>query len=391
MLDDIIAASFTVAKLLNDKQEQQQAQDTNKRRNSARRLKSRLGRFVAYNRTLCDTQHHHHSSDHPSPLNNKNPFQSGENSNFNESNNNNNVAAVKPASWFSKCLYSLRVKPLPTPRLITSKDPIFEYPSLTRGLKRRAKDETNLRQLSEQAVQARQSQNRERINHVYNKMCEIAYGKGVTPQEREDALVNMVVQDGHKKFFQGRGYVEIGAGHGQWARALAEEHGQRYNASSSSSLDNNNNNAEEFVLAFDNQSALPLNTGVYHAYTKPAHSYFYPNVRQNTTTNDALVQGTGRILLMVYPGPGNMAHEALVSYTALNQDLQDDVIVVYVGEGRSGANANDAFFDLLQSGDWILVKELEVLPPLGGKGYEKMFVFKLSRTTETDSSSSSSS
>jgi hypothetical protein len=44
-------------------------------------------------------------------------------------------------------------------------------------------------------------------------------------------------------------------------------------------------------------------------------------------------------------------------------------------EGRDEANADDAFFDLVESGDWIYV---EVLPAesFGEKGFEKLYVLK---------------
>ena len=52
-------------------------------------------------------------------------------------------------------------------------------------------------------------------------------------------------------------------------------------------------------------------------------------------------------------------------------------LVIYVGEGRDGANGDDEFFDLLtKTGEWILVKEMDVLRPPGNKGYEQLFILQ---------------
>eukprot|EP00540_Astrosyne_radiata_P006207 CAMPEP_0116857480 /NCGR_PEP_ID=MMETSP0418-20121206/20572_1 /TAXON_ID=1158023 /ORGANISM="Astrosyne radiata, Strain 13vi08-1A" /LENGTH=78 /DNA_ID=CAMNT_0004491159 /DNA_START=114 /DNA_END=350 /DNA_ORIENTATION=+ len=53
--------------------------------------------------------------------------------------------------------------------------------------------------------------------------------------------------------------------------------------------------------------------------------------------------------------------------------LENDTIV-YVGEGRGGANANDAFFDYLEQEGWILMKILNVKAP--PKGYEQLYLLK---------------
>eukprot|EP00586_Coscinodiscus_wailesii_P016196 CAMPEP_0172513856 /NCGR_PEP_ID=MMETSP1066-20121228/256026_1 /TAXON_ID=671091 /ORGANISM="Coscinodiscus wailesii, Strain CCMP2513" /LENGTH=62 /DNA_ID=CAMNT_0013294299 /DNA_START=188 /DNA_END=372 /DNA_ORIENTATION=- len=62
-----------------------------------------------------------------------------------------------------------------------------------------------------------------------------------------------------------------------------------------------------------------------------------------------------------------MAVEAVKEY--VNVDPARNDMVVYVGEGRGGANANDAFFEFLEgSGDWVLVHMSELEEKLGDKG-----------------------
>lgn len=46
--------------------------------------------------------------------------------------------------------------------------------------------------------------------------------------------------------------------------------------------------------------------------------------------------------------------------------------LVYVGEGRGGANADDGLFDLLEGEGWRVVKFCDI-GVKGGKGYEKAF------------------
>ena len=79
--------------------------------------------------------------------------------------------------------------------------------------------------------------------------------------------------------------------------------------------------------------------------------------------------------------------EAYVNSSPAYRGSQQNETVVYVGEGRGGANANDAFFDYLlgcnneedgnkEGSGWILEKVMNVQKSPGGKGYEKMFIFK---------------
>jgi hypothetical protein len=97
----------------------------------------------------------------------------------------------------------------------------------------------------------------------------------------------------------------------------------------------------------------------------------------------------GRVLMLVYPPPGDMANNCLQLYLdtpsatpqqqpnheSHNNTTNNDILI-YVGEGRGGANGNDAFFDCLEDGEWILLHEIPVQRPPGNKGYEKLFVLQ---------------
>jgi len=75
-----------------------------------------------------------------------------------------------------------------------------------------------------------------------------------------------------------------------------------------------------------------------------------------------------RALLLVYPPPGDMAARALAAYAG--------PAVVYVGEGRGGANASDAFLDALEDGArWRLRERVDALAQFPGS-YEVMYVFE---------------
>ena len=79
-------------------------------------------------------------------------------------------------------------------------------------------------------------------------------------------------------------------------------------------------------------------------------------------------RGEGRSLLLVYPGPGRMAAEALDTYVATGGE-----VLVYVGEGRGGANADADFFDALAA-EWSVVGHAPVVPFRGG--LERMVVLR---------------
>ncbi len=187
--------------------------------------------------------------------------------------------------------------------------------------------------------------------------------------------------------FASRGIIEVGAGNGQWARTLNDSF-------SNQTREKHNASAEwEFVIAYDNMEQIPLSPMVFHQNTLPAKKYFYNKIQQLSHV-EAVRESRGRALLLVYPPPGQMALETVHAY--LNAScghyggVQNDT-VVYVGEGRGGANADDAFFDFFLSCEkngkmkddggerqeyWVIEKVMDVHASPGGKGYEKLFVFR---------------
>ena len=302
----------------------------------------------------------------------------------------------KPLPRLKLLLYKSKLLPysyLPVPRLLTPNDPLFEYPEFKRGLRQRKKDEILVNKLlsSKELKEARETQNQKKLHSILDEMHTLLYGKGVTPQVREDFLIQNgctgytpAVLEYLVELGKDRGFVEIGAGNGQWARALTDCHVgycEKYEKSHS-----NDSKSWEFVTAYDNMEALPLSPQIYHARTKPAHRYFYPNVKHCESHTD-VVQGyasRGRILLLVFPPPAPMALETIKAYASA---YKENDTVVYVGEGRGGANGSDQMFDyFLGKNDhsdpevkWALVKVMDVKICPGGKGYEKMFVFKRAR------------
>jgi hypothetical protein len=100
----------------------------------------------------------------------------------------NTVAASVP-SKLRRTLAYFNLMELPTPRLLIPNDPVFSYPSLRRGLKQRRLDEMQLKSLEKEAMDAASTGDPNNIAKVVTKMCEIAYGKGVTPQDRQDFLI----------------------------------------------------------------------------------------------------------------------------------------------------------------------------------------------------------
>ena len=309
----------------------------------------------------------------------------------------------RPLSRFTLMLHASKLYPysyLRVPRLITPTDPLFSYPDMKRGIARRRNDEEKIKQIlsSPEVMAARQNNDQAAMNTILQQMNSVAYGKGVTAQMREDflmqygctgyteSIVQYLVDE-----FGSRGIVEVGAGNGQWARALSDH----YNAKQPE-LNNNNNTpkAWDVVLASDNMKQLPLSLKVYHKYTVPSKKYFFDKV-QRSSHIDAVQKSRGRALLLVYPPPGPMALQTVLAYLKASPDYHNakykNDTVVYVGEGRGGANADESFFDYFLSrnttdnngGDkeeeepqWILEKVMDVHTCPGGKGYEKMFVFQ---------------
>jgi len=131
----------------------------------------------------------------------------------------------------------------------------------------------------------------------------------------------------------------------------------------------------DFVLAYDDQSELPLDQQVFTKKTKVHHEFFYDKVKRcdsNFSNTLRHWECRGRVLLLVYPPPGKMALDAVEQY--ISASSKNDT-VIYIGEARGGANANDALFDHLERGDWALISVMDV-KPLGAKGYEKLYVLK---------------
>jgi hypothetical protein len=129
--------------------------------------------------------------------------------------------------------------------------------------------------------------------------------------------------------------VEIGAGAGQWARALT-----------SLGAD---------IAAYDDGFEIPQAVrGLSTEYVKPGGV----NALREESSQ-------GRALLLVYPPPGPMASEALRVYCGK--------VLLYVGEGRGGYNADNTFFDALEA-RWRVKAVLKLAPFRGG--FEKLYLLK---------------
>eukprot|EP00536_Pseudo-nitzschia_multiseries_P015547 jgi/Psemu1/299039/fgenesh1_pm.908_\ len=304
-----------------------------------------------------------------------------------------------PSLW-KRLLVSVGISSLPLPRLLTTDDPAFKIPA--RFLRKRHDDEERMRKvLTEEAPKLRGDPHLEtKMASLRKEIFELAYGKGVTAQMREDFLVRYGCTGFNNEILHRlitlcgtRGIVEVGAGHGQWQKALvdafnrddAERRSRTDTISGKKTLiqhDNKGNGRNfDFCLAYDNNSNLPLNTHIYNQYTQPHHDHFGTVQKVESKLHlDKILRSwacRGRALLMVYPPPGSMAANTLETYTGASSD--NDTLI-YVGEGRGGANADNAFFDSLENGEWILVDVLEVLRPPGDKGCEKLYILCKIRT-----------
>lgn len=219
---------------------------------------------------------------------------------------------------------------------------------------------------------------------------ETVYGPGVTLPDRQaflerygctgwtnevlEALMEIGGGGGFTSGGSGSGYVEIGAGNGQWARVLTDRYKQQQRLQQQHEFKTTKH--YDFVLAYDNGSSLPLRRALYHR-SRPEREHFYPHVWP-------LVAGTvaatvrqwpcrGRVLLLVYPPTqSDLALSAVQAYDAVAGHT-----IVYVGEGRGGANADAAFFDYLEdpARAWYLDRVMDVAS-FGSKGHEKMFVLR---------------
>lgn len=280
---------------------------------------------------------------------------------------------IPSPSWMGRSLSRLHLVSLPLPRMITPGDPAFNDGKLRQGIRQRQHDEEKLRMLQLDVQKAHGSGDPERIRQIFVKITEIAFGQGVTAQMREDFMARYGcagwtddVLDALVDLADSRGIVEIGAGHGQWARALTERYAR---------VGEGRSKAFDFVLAYDDMTELPLSTTIYHKRTQPANDFFFSKVLPCSNIASVLRQWScrGRVLMLVYPPPGNLALETIKSYVELGPENDT---VVYVGEGRGGATANDALFDFLEGGNWALIDVKDVLSQPGGKGFEKLFIFK---------------
>mmetsp|Transcript_13075 Transcript_13075/g.24220 ORF Transcript_13075/g.24220 Transcript_13075/m.24220 type:complete len:341 (-) Transcript_13075:76-1098(-) len=131
--------------------------------------------------------------------------------------------------------------------------------------------------------------------------------------------------------------VELGAGNGQWAEELA----------SAWKVD---------IVAYDNMSHLP----VHPDHVPKDHR---GNVLEGDETK--LKQHEDRALLLVCPPPTNMATQSLKYYKGST--------IIFVGEGRGGAHADDAFFNELER-NWKVVQVVDVDP--FPECYERCFILE---------------
>lgn len=154
--------------------------------------------------------------------------------------------------------------------------------------------------------------------------------------------------------------VEMGAGNGQWSRVLR---------SPPYSCD---------VLSFDDMSALPLNPSLYHNRTEPNNKYFDYKLRKGDEKIFHKKYGSqfemlrGRALMVVFPERGTTMRNFLEAWKSMSSENR---YLIYVGEGRGGANSDDSFFDEIEGGGWKLLTVKNV-KSFGTKGFEKLFVLE---------------
>eukprot|EP00934_Nitzschia_sp_Nitz4_P005133 Nitzschia sp. Nitz4//scaffold33_size148984//18599//19693//NITZ4_002912-RA/size148984-processed-gene-0.123-mRNA-1//1//CDS//3329548379//5123//frame0 len=287
------------------------------------------------------------------------------------------LSKASPPSWWRRNLLAPIGVPLPLPRLLTPNDPALRLAN--KHIKQRERDEQKMRELLEKAPSFQG--NPEKLKALGEELFEVTYGKGVTAQQREDFLLQYgctgwtdAVLESILDVCGSRGIVEMGAGHGQWARAISEAYLKQLSSSGHTKPKN-----FDFVLAYDDFSNLPLNTHIYNAYTQPHHDYFGQVTKLETKADMIRILRSwacrGRALLLVYPPPGSMAIDIVKTYVNAS-DTGDNDTVILVVEGRGGANGDEALYDYFGNGDWVLLKELKVRSPPGDKGYEKMLILQ---------------
>jgi hypothetical protein len=300
---------------------------------------------------------------------------------------------------FRKILFNLHLWSLPVPRLVQPHDP--DLVLSPRRIRQRNRDEAQVRQLQERILQAIQARDQDKLADLLRQTYTVLYGAPTStantnspkqscysPQDRQDFLQQYGCTGWTEEILlvlcelaRDRGIVEIGAGQGQWARTITERYNSLLASSESHSMTNKKTQKHfDVVLAYDDYSALPLNPEIYHKKTKAHQQYFFNSVQdcRNTPLSTILSSWTcrGRVLLLVYPHNNDMAVDALQAY--INADPLRNDTLVYVGEGRGGVNANDKFFDALESGDWILERTMPV-QVFGTKGYEQLYILRRQR------------
>ena len=137
--------------------------------------------------------------------------------------------------------------------------------------------------------------------------------------------------------------VEMGAGRGQWQRALTER-----------GVD---------VLAYDDGSAVP---GANEGRRGDARSEFRGVARRGDETRlrSFWVRRANRTLLVVYP-EGDLLVKCLENY--------DGPVVLFVGEGRGGVNGSAKTFDYVEKR--FDVEKIVPVRPFGD-GHEKLWVLR---------------
>lgn len=175
------------------------------------------------------------------------------------------------------------------------------------------------------------------------------------------------------KFWAPRGVVELGAGAGQWAAALRVRGVDVLAYDDMSSLPDPARDRAKFAPASSN-AATASTSSWWSGKTSPTREPPpFPTANpQVERGNEEVLLRSGvyrRALLLVYPPPGPMAASCLEKYSGDT--------VIFVGEGRGGVNADEAFFDALDEGNskrWCLVHTEALLPFPGG--CERMYVFQ---------------
>ena len=169
----------------------------------------------------------------------------------------------------------------------------------------------------------------------------LSYGETLSPEER-DAYVQafgcVAWTDEALDTLAARGpIVEVGAGQGRWATQLRSSRGVE-------------------VTAYDDGSSLPLPG-------EPA-----PGVMLGVDGAVAAAKHPNRTMLLVAPPPGPAAVAWVNAYEEAGGEC-----IMYAGEGRGGAHADEAFFLTLER-RWKLAGTVKLRPFPGGA--ERLWVLE---------------